>query len=161
MIVTGPGVNNVISSLSKTMQLGFLNPCVDIINVGYAGSKGLNVGEVVGVKACHCFEFPTKADTGVKNCIKLSSNGYDCYTSIDFVENADNIANESLFDMELAYIARFVYNSLHSIKIVSDNLSYDGFKNFDKKEVWTKAIKMTEEIIKKRGRESVSRYITT
>ena len=86
LIVTGPGINNVISSLSKAVCLNVLNIKTNIINVGYAGAKGLNIGEVVCVKNCHCLEFPTKANTKVENCVKLSNEGYDCYTSFDFVE---------------------------------------------------------------------------
>lgn len=159
LIVTGPGVLNVISSLSKAMQLGFLNPSVNIINVGYAGAKGyLDIGDVVSVKNCYCLEFPVKADIGIENCVKLSDEGFDCYTSFDFVEKNNDkwIIGSALFDMELAYIARFVYKSLHAIKIVSDNLFYDEFKSFDKVEVWAKAIEMVEEIIK-RGEEKCSK----
>lgn len=156
LIVTGAGVNNVISSLSKAISLGILDSDVNIINVGYAGAKGIDVGGVVNVKACSCFEFPTKANTGVKNHVKLCDEGYNCYTSIDFVEKADNIEEKALFDMELAYIARFVYRSLYSIKIVSDNLDYDGFKEFDGEEAWKKAIDKIEE----RRKANVSRYFT-
>lgn len=161
LLITGPGVLNIIKSLSTAMQLGILNLCVDIINIGYAGSKGLRIGSVVPVKACRCFEFPVLANIGIKNYVKLIDDGVDCYTSIDFVQNANNIPDVALFDMELAYIAKFVYNSLHSIKIVSDNLDYVGFKNFDKAEVWPKAIRMIEEIIEKGEKKSVSRNITT
>jgi len=150
LIVTGAGVNNVISSLSKAISLGILNSDVNIINVGYAGAKGIDVGCVVNVKACSCFEFPTKANTNVKNYVKLSDEGYHCYTSIDFVEKADvekadNVEEKALFDMELAYIARFVYRSLYSIKIVSDNLDYNGFKEFNGEESWKKVIDKIEE----------------
>lgn len=145
LIVTGPGINNVISSLSKAVYLNVLNTKTNIINVGYAGAKGLNIGEVIYVKNCHCLEFPIKANTKVENCIKLSNEGYDCYTSFDFVEKAETIEEKVLFDMELAYIARFVYNSLYSIKIVSDNLSYDGFKSFDGNKAWKEVIEKIEE----------------
>lgn len=145
LIVTGPGVSNVISTLSKTMYFGFLSYDTNIINVGYAGAKGFDVGEVVCVKACHYLEFPTKANVEIENCISLSDDGYDCYTSFDFVEKADNITDKALFDMELAYIAKFIYKSLYSIKIVSDNLSYDGFKDFDGNKAWKEAIKKIEE----------------
>lgn len=160
LLVTGPGVLNIIKSLSRAMQLGILTSCIDIINVGYAGSKGLRIGSVVPVKACRCFEFPVLADIGIKNYVKLIDEGVDCYTSIDFVQNASNIPEVALFDMELAYIAKFVYSSLHSVKIVSDNLDYVGFKNFDKVEVWQKSIRMIEEIIEKGEKKSVSRNIT-
>lgn len=156
LIVTGPGINNVISSLSKAVYLNVLNTKTNIINVGYAGAKGLNIGEVVYVKNCHCLEFPIKANTKVENCIKLSNEGYDCYTSFDFVEKAETIKEKALFDMELAYIARFVYNSLYSIKIVSDNLSYDGFKSFDGNKAWKEAIEKIEE----RRKANVSGNVT-
>lgn len=148
LIITGPGVNNVISSLSKAIYLGVLKIKTNVINVGYAGAKGLNIGQVVCVKNCHCLEFPTKADTKVGNCIKLSNEGYDCYTSFDFVEKAETIEEKALFDMELAYIARFVCGKLHSIKIVSDNLDYNDFKGFDGNKAWKEAIKKIEEIRK-------------
>lgn len=147
LIITGAGINNVISSLSKAVLLGILTPYTKVINVGYAGAKGIEVGEVVCVKACHCFEFPTKANTEIENCIKLSNEGFDCYTSFDFVEDPLNIIDDKvLFDMELAYIARFVYDNLYSIKIVSDNLDYDGFKDFDGSEAWQKVINKIQEI---------------
>ena len=156
LIVTGVGVNNVISSLSKAISMGILDSDVNIINVGYAGAKGIDIGCVVNIKACSCFEFPIKANTGVKNYVKLSDEGYNCYTSIDFVEKADNIEEKALFDMELAYIARFVYNSLYSIKIVSDNLSYDGFKSFDGNKAWKEVIEKIEE----RRKANVSGNVT-
>ena len=156
LIITGVGVNNVISALSAAVYLGILNPCVDVINVGYAGANWINVGEVVCVKDAHCFEFPKIANTEIKNCIKLSNEGFDCYTSFDFVSNAYFITEPVVFDMELAYIARFIHRSLYSIKIVSDNLDYNGFKEFNGEEAWKKAIDKIEE----RRRVNVSRYST-
>lgn len=161
LIVTGPGVNNVISALSKATLFGILSPFADVINVGYAGAKGLAIGSVVNVSNCHCLEFPTKADTKVENCVKLSDEGYDCYTSFDFVEKDNGIVGSALFDMELAYIARFGYKSLSSIKIVSDNLYYEGFKEFDDEKAWKKAIKEIEKEIKRRRETDVPGYITT
>lgn len=145
MVVTGAGVNNVIQSLAAATYLRELTLMTDVINIGYAGAKGIETGSVVPVKACHCFEFPTMADTGVENCIQLSSEGYDCYTSLDFVVNADGVPGKALFDMEIAYIARFMCKSLYSIKIVSDNLDYDNFKSFDDKKAWEEAIRKIEE----------------
>lgn len=144
LIVTGPGVQNVISTLSKAVYLGILTARTDVINVGYAGAKGIDVGEVVNVKSCQSLEFPVKANIAVNNAMQLEATGYECYTSFDFVEKADGIET-ALFDMELAYIARFLYRRLYSIKIVSDNLSYEGFKEFNADKAWEKAIKMIEE----------------
>lgn len=146
LIVTGPGINNVISSLSKAVYLNVLKIKTNVINVGYAGAKGLNIGQVVCVKNCHCLEFPIRANTGVENCIKLSNEGYDCYTSFDFVEKAETIEEKALFDMELAYIARFIYGKLYSIKIVSDNLDYNSFKEFDGNKAWEEVIRKIEKI---------------
>lgn len=150
LIITGPGVNNVINSLSRAMYLGFLNPSVNIINVGYAGAKGLDVGDVVPVKACRCLEFPVLAKVGTENYLEITAAGVDCYTSFDFVKKAENISGMALFDMELAYISRFVYNSLFSVKIVSDNLDYASFKTFDNKNAWEKAFKIIEKYIKRK-----------
>ena len=72
-------------------------------------------------------EFPTKANTKVENCIKLSNEGYDCYTSFDFVEKAETIEEKALFDMELAYIARFIYNLVCDLKLSKDVLKYHEF----------------------------------
>lgn len=153
LLITGAGVNNVISSLSKAILFRYLNPFTHIINVGYAGAKGLNIGDVVCVKDCHCLEFPAKANTGVENCIKLSNEGYDCYTSFDFVEKTDFVY-QCVFDMELAYIARFIHDTLYSIKIISDNLDYHEFKKFDADKAWKEAINKIEE----RRKTYVSRY---
>lgn len=147
LIVTGAGVNNIISSLSMAMHLGVLIPARPVINIGYAGAKGINVGQVVCVKNCHCLEFPVKANTNVENCVRISNEGYNCYTSFDFVEKAET-TEQTLFDMELAYIARFVFGKLHSIKIVSDNLDYDGFKEFNGDKAWEEVFEKIEKIRK-------------
>lgn len=162
LLITGPGINNVIKSLSRMIYMNVLSPCVNVVNIGYAGAKGLNVGDVEEVKSCHCLEFPTKADVGLENRIKLSNEGVDCYTSFDFVEKAEGIEGKALFDMELAYIARFLCgcSTLRSVKIVSDNLDYESFKSFNEKEAWEKALIKVKEILKE-GEENVSRNIAT
>lgn len=152
LIVTGVGINNVISSLSKALYFEVIGIGTLIINVGYAGAKGIDIGKVVCVKNSHCLEFPTKANTGIINCVELSSEeeGYDCYTSFDFVEKT-KIEGKALFDMELAYIARFVYCKLYSIKIVSDNLDYNTFKEFNSDKAWRQVIEKIEKIRKENG----------
>lgn len=147
LVVTGPGVSNVITSLSVAAYLNILTPRTNVINIGYAGAKGLSVGQVVDIRACHCLDFPKKAQIGIKNCVKMSTKKakYDCWTSFDFVEKADSFY-EAVFDMELFYIARFVYGKLYSIKIISDNLDYNDFKEFDSDKAWKTVIRKIEEI---------------
>ena len=86
-----------------------------------------------------------KVETEIKN------------TKQEQAKKPETIEEKALFDMELAYIARFVYNSLYSIKIVSDNLSYDGFKSFDGNKAWKEAIEKIEE----RRKANVSGNVAT
>ena len=57
----------------------------------------------------------------------LANEGVSCFTSCDFV--GDKTAENSVFDMELAFIAALGFAKLESYKVISDNIDYEEYKN--------------------------------
>ena len=52
----------------------------------------------------------------------LADEGVHCYTSCDFV--GDKERENSVFDMELAFIAAMGFRKVESIKVISDCIDY-------------------------------------
>jgi len=138
LIITDVGRNNVTKSLLKLLNTYNMKDSI-IINIGLAGSNNLNVGEVIevnnnygyhfdltpfGDKLYHTTNSPFKLDT--INELKQ----IDCYTSDGFVQET-NIKETCVFDMELNAITLFPHKKIHSIKIVSDTLSANAYKEFN------------------------------
>ena len=123
-ILMGVGAGNVIKTCSS------LPEGTRVINVGYAGSNVLPIGTVTTVSASHRLVNGHYNFTDHANPLVLSPEGVPCYTNNDFVTESDK-TEPTLFDMELNYIAAFSprLELLFSIKIVSDNLSIDVFRN--------------------------------
>lgn len=148
-ILMGVGAGNVIKTCAE------LPEGTNVVNIGYAGSNKTPVGEIVLVsESCRLvkgkYNFVDHA-----NPLCLSDEGLPCYTNNDFVTETD-MENPVLFDMELNYIAAFEprINLMASIKIVSDNLDVEVFRNNALREsgiltcdeVWCKVRKMFESV---------------
>lgn len=123
-ILMGVGAGNVIKTCSA------LPEGTKVINIGYAGSNQLPVGTVTMVSQSYRKVLGTYKFVDYANPLPLQQDGYPCYTNNDFVTESDK-TEPVLFDMELNYIAAFTphVNLVASIKIVSDNLSIDVFRN--------------------------------
>ena len=121
--ISGYGIINTIRTLR---YLQAENPYTFIINVGYAGSKGIDVGTICKVKDCKMYQ-ETEFGTGTLSCRQIRANipEYNCYTGSDFVTSS-SIECPFLVDMELAAYTLLNYPVI-SIKVVSDNLEVDNY----------------------------------
>ena len=137
MLITGIGKQR---TAIRTMEyLGKNNKPDLIINIGYAGSTNLKVGEWVNITRSYNYDW--NIDREEKYCMKdfgnqmlelLEDNSIQkvaCYTSESFVTKTD-IKESVAFDMELHSLALIcdMYNiPLLSLKKISDNLSLDKY----------------------------------
>lgn len=125
VIITGVGGLNVINALKNVSKE------TEIINIGYAGSNKLKVGTVVGIsKSATNHEKANFNEVEkylpISTCDKVNEVA-PCYTSTDFVEKT-NKEKACVFDMELAFICA-MFDKVRSIKVVSDTLSFEEYKN--------------------------------
>lgn len=118
IIVTGVGGANVIESLNK------LKKNSRIINVGYVGSNNLKIGTKLQVKTSHLYHHNCHYKSPL---YILNDEGFDCYTSTDFVTLC-KIKKDVVFDMELAFICAMGFKEVLSYKVVSDNLRYKDYE---------------------------------
>ena len=134
IIKTGVGNTNVISSLVNE------NKDQTIINIGYAGSNFLPVGEVVKVARSYNFNLPKNVEIDCKfHGFILDKEGVDCYTSSDFILSCD-LKEPVVFDMELNTIIALGFRKVISYKIVSDNLNIEEYESFNEAEVWQELV---------------------
>lgn len=125
ILITGVGGVNVIEALKDIPR------DTEILNIGHCGSNYWEVGtrlQIIAVETNHekaQFTERVKA-LQVKLAEKYDEVAY-CYTSTDFVTQT-NKTDPCVFDMELAFI-RAMFNNVRSIKVVSDKLSLEQYKN--------------------------------
>ena len=117
ILITGVGAINVIEAL-QSFPRG-----TPIRNVGYAGSNVIPVGTRCRIGKVASYH--PNADFIDKGYIL--DGDVTCLTASDFVLATD-IKIPCVFDMELAFILALGFQNVTSIKIVSDNLSKEGFK---------------------------------
>ncbi len=117
IIKTGIGGINVLERLKN------LPRWLKIVNFGYVGSNTLPIGTEVVVGECKFYHPNIEYE---EPTYTLNGN-VKCYTSNDFVLNAD-IKEPCVFDMELVYILALGFKNVKSIKIVSDNLSLKQYE---------------------------------
>lgn len=124
VVLMGVGAGNVIKTCSQ------LSEGSKVVNIGYAGSNKLEIGTVTTVSESHRLVLGKYFFTDHANPLKIADKGFPCYTNNDFVTSTDK-TEATLFDMELNYIAAFSprIELVASIKIVSDNLSVEAFRN--------------------------------
>lgn len=124
VIITGVGGANVVRELRCFPQ------DTEILNIGYAGSNTLPVGTKVVVNCCHTYSEIAKfyEKTNIFTTTSFAENFVrcPCYTSTDFVTHT-NKEEPCVFDMELAFICA-LFSNVSSIKVVSDNLSIDKYR---------------------------------
>lgn len=126
----GVGAGNVIKTCSA------LPEGTKVVNVGYAGSNLLPIGTIVAVGESYRLVKGSYNFVDHANPLPLGAAESEdfplvpCYTNNDFVTESD-LQKPAVFDMELNYIAAFSprIELLGSIKVVSDNLSIDAFRN--------------------------------
>jgi len=123
-VLMGVGAGNVIKTCAA------LPEGTRVVNIGYAGSNELAIGTVTAVSESHRLVLGSYDFTDHANPLRLSGDGFPCYTGNDFVTETA-LTSPALFDMELNYIAAFSphIELVASIKVVSDNLSLDAFRN--------------------------------
>ncbi len=119
IILTGVGGLNVINKLKD------LDKNTEILNIGYVGSNNIKKGEIVTIKETYLYHPNVDYEEPI---YKLKNGEYTCLTSNDFVLET-KIKEPVVFDMELAYILALGFTNVTSIKVVSDNLSYDEYEN--------------------------------
>lgn len=117
IVITGVGGTNVIQALKAYPR------DTHIINVGFAGSATIPKGSVVRVKQVSLYHERCEYDEPV---MQLAEDGVDCYTSCDFV--GDKHRSNSVFDMELAFIAALGFRKIESIKVISDSIDYEEYQ---------------------------------
>lgn len=118
VVITGVGGTNVVRTLRTYPQ------DTHIINIGFAGSATIPKGVAVGIKDVSLFHENCDYEEPV---MKLADKGAHCYTSCDFV--GDKTAENSVFDMELAFIAALGFLKIESIKVISDSIDYKEYQN--------------------------------
>ena len=117
IIKTGIGALNVAKALKDCPKNAH------ITNFGYAGSNNIPPESEVRIGKCRLYHPNVKYDEPEYNL-----NGETtCYKSCDFVTETD-IKEPAAFDMELAFILAQGFTNVESIKIISDNLSLDQYK---------------------------------
>lgn len=122
IIKTGVGGINILNAL-KEVDKG-----QEIVNFGYVGSNVIPIGTEVKIGECKLYHPNVEYE---EPTYKLDGD-VTCYTSNDFVLSTD-IKEPVVFDMELAYILALGFKNVESIKIVSDNLSQEEYKEQIKK----------------------------
>lgn len=119
-IITGVGYGNVYKALANIPR------DTPIVNIGYAGSNKLPIGEFCYIGECRSYHPNVEFDEEV---YKLSGN-CTCYTSNDFVLHTD-IQEPVVFDMELYAILSMGFTNVRAIKVISDNLSLKEYEKVE------------------------------
>ena len=115
ILITGVGGVNIIKALKDIPKDTY------IVNIGYAGSNSISVGEQIEVGYVSTYH----ENVNFVEYQKYLTGNVDCYTSTDFVTHT-NIKQPCVFDMELAFICA-MFDNVKSIKVVSDNLSLEEY----------------------------------
>lgn len=129
VLVTGVGALNVMRALRDIPR------DANLINIGYAGSANFDIGSVVQVTHARlnhpAVQYP-EPELPLQSVPVAYLREPDtclsaiCYSNTDFVLQSDY--RDCVFDMELAFIAGLGFDTLSSIKIVSDNLSLHTYR---------------------------------
>ncbi len=119
VIVTGVGYPNVYKALADIPR------DTPITNIGYAGSNSISKGTICRIGFCKHYHPNVEYEEPE---YKLKGGKYICCTSDDFVLHTD-IREPVVFDMELYAILSMGFTNVTAIKIISDNLSLEEYKN--------------------------------
>lgn len=159
MLITGIGKQRTAISLTKYLSEN-KKPDI-IINIGYAGSTDIKLGEWVSITKSYNYDWNilgeekySMKDIGNQELKTIPILKTECYSAESFVTKTD-ITKSVAFDMELHSIAMIcdIYKiPLISLKKISDNLSLDKYyENINKEEIMELAscLGIIEEKIKK------------
>lgn len=122
MLITGVGALNVIEALKDVPK------DTEIINVGYAGSNCLPVGQFYQVRTVTMHHPVAEYLEPTYKCVELDEmfESHKCYTCCDFMDPGKA---SGLFDMELAYIMALGFRNVRSFKYVSDNMDIKEYRD--------------------------------
>ena len=120
IIVTGIGGINVILALKNIPK------DEEIVNIGYAGSNHLPIGEIVVVGISTLLHEVFQYEEEPNKTVDYPNSKIICYTSTDFVTKT-TIKESCVFDMELAFICA-MFDKVKAIKVVSDNLDLHTYE---------------------------------
>ena len=144
LFVTGIGVSNVIKTVGRAIRNGNICDNDIIINVGYAGAKGLDIGSIVCISECRRFRPSVTIQEEIETLKPIQGmKSVKCFSNEDFVES-DTENNDVAYDMELYYLCRFFDKQISSIKILSDNLDYHAYEGFKADSCWDKVAKILQ-----------------
>lgn len=123
-IFTGCGYSWIFKSLKDIPR------DTHIINVGFCGSNNLPIGTVCNINKCYHYRkyFTDQVEDVYTLPVLSEENNYPCYSSDDFVLETD-ITEPVVFDMELYAILTMGFTNVSAIKIVSDNLCLDDYRD--------------------------------
>lgn len=136
MLITGIGKQRTAISIME--YLGQNEKPDLIINVGYAGSTDLKIGEWINITKVYNYEWDipgeekySMSDIGNQTLetVKANIKKVECYSSESFVTST-TLEGHIAFDMELHSIALIcdMYKiPLMSLKKISDNLSLEKY----------------------------------
>ena len=130
VVITGIGAFNTLMSLKYKIDDTDEGPYYPpfVLNIGYAGSKDIPIGTVCVVESCEAYQ-EHDLPLGIMPLYELKNDkvpSYKCYTATDFIESS-NKEGPFLVDMELL-LHSILKCPVLSIKVVSDNMSFDGYK---------------------------------
>lgn len=144
LLITGIGKQKTAISLTRYLCEN-VKPEL-IINIGYAGSTDIRVGDWVSISRSYNYEWEipgeekySMLDFGNQNLKLIKSDiikKVECYSAENFVTST-NLEGSIAFDMELHSIAILcdMYQiPLMSLKKISDNLSLNDYYDNLKKE---------------------------
>ena len=117
VVITGVGGTNVVRTLRAYPQ------DTHIINIGFAGSATISKGKVVHVKQVSLYH--PRCDYEEPTMV-IGKEGVHCYTSCDFI--GDKERENSVYDMELAFIVALGFLKVDSIKVISDSIDYEEYE---------------------------------
>lgn len=141
VLITGIGALNVLDALKDYPR------DTPIINIGYCGAGGYEIGTKVPVDFCDLYhpvagEYDEPSwelfDPDEKYCSPLPGELVTCHTITDFGGNP--ALKNCVFDMELAFILGMGFTDVQAVKVVSDNCNYKEYEetinHATKKDVW-------------------------
>ena len=130
IIITGIGVWNIL----KKAKLITHSTSKKVVNVGYAGSSEYDVGSVLSVNKVKTEKYSNVVETPALSIKPFDIQATTCITANGFVIGGGSLP---LVDMELYYLT-LMFPQIQSLKIVSDNLNYDEYTQFNTKDSWDK-----------------------
>lgn len=127
-------------------QVGLIPPTTEndvIVNVGYAGGYHVPVGRLI--EPSFALDYGTGEGTSVDH-IFVGCGRYRCYTANEFVTEPCTSLS-SIYDMELAKLAKLPHKKLYALKIVSDSLNEQECEAFNGEERWDEVARLLKQYV--------------